>query len=113
MDNRPALPNKFGRHLQTTLDRAQIRVCSQRTELALGQRQFERADRSIRNMGEGTGGYPGFTYERIANELNRYAIALQYKDQLWEGFSPVTDEDRGAFQGDGEDWGDCLGLADL
>ena len=43
MDHRPVLANKFGGHLQTTLDRAQIRISRQRTELALRQRQFEGA----------------------------------------------------------------------
>jgi hypothetical protein len=52
MDNGPVLRGEFGGHLQTTLDRAQIRVCSQRTELALRQRQFKRADGSIRDMGK-------------------------------------------------------------
>ena len=52
MDHCSILANKFCGHLQTTLDRAQIRVCGQRTVLALGQRQFEGADGSIRDMGK-------------------------------------------------------------
>ena len=47
MDHCPVLGNKFGRHLQSTLDRAQIRVGGQGTELALRQRQFEAAHRSV------------------------------------------------------------------
>jgi hypothetical protein len=42
VDHCSVLGNKFGGHLQTTLDRAQVGVCGQRTELALWQRQFER-----------------------------------------------------------------------
>jgi hypothetical protein len=51
MDHDPILGNKFGWHLQSTLDRTQIRVRCQGTELALGQRQFEGADRSIGDRG--------------------------------------------------------------
>jgi hypothetical protein len=56
---------------------------------------------------------PPLSDERMPYQVNRYAIALQDHDQFGEGFAPVADEDRGAFQEDGEDWGDCLGLADL
>jgi len=52
MDHRPVLANKFGGHLQTTLDRAQIRISGQRTVLPLRQRQFEGADGSIRDVGK-------------------------------------------------------------
>ena len=52
MDHRPVLANKFGGHLQTTLDRAQIRISGQRTVLPLRQRQFEGADRSIGDVGK-------------------------------------------------------------
>ena len=47
-----------------------------------------------------------WTYERIANQVNCYSITLQYQDQLWKGFVSMTDEVRGAFEWDGEDWGD-------
>jgi hypothetical protein len=83
MDNSPVLGNKFGGHLQTTLDRAQIRVCGQRTELALWQRQFERADGSIRDMGEGTRGDSGLGYERITDQVNCYFLTMQDRLQLW------------------------------
>jgi hypothetical protein len=106
MDHRTVLGNKFGGHLQTTLDRAQIRISGQRTELALRQRQFEGADRSIRDMGKGTGGYPGLTYERIANQVNCYFLIMQYRLQLWTCFVSMTDEARGSFEWDGEDRGD-------
>ena len=36
MDHRAVLGNKFGGHLQSTLDRAQIRVCCQRTDFPCG-----------------------------------------------------------------------------
>ena len=52
MDHSSVLPNKFCGHLQSTLDRAQIGICSQRTVLPLRQRQFEGADGSIRDMGK-------------------------------------------------------------
>ena len=52
MDHSPVLANKFGGHLQTTLDRAQIRISGQRTVLPLRQRQFKGADRSIGDMGK-------------------------------------------------------------
>jgi hypothetical protein len=43
-------------------------------------------------MGEGTGGYPGFAYECIANQVNRYSITLQYEDQLWERLVAMADD---------------------
>jgi hypothetical protein len=52
MDHSSVLPNKFGGHLQSTLDRAQIRVRSQRAVGTLRQRQFEGADGSIGDMGK-------------------------------------------------------------
>jgi hypothetical protein len=56
---------------------------------------------------------PPLSDERIPNQVNRYAVALQDHDELWEGFSPVTDEIHGAFQRYREDRGmhDCV--ADL
>ncbi len=60
-------------------------------------------------MGEGTGGYPGLGYERIANQVNGYSITLQYQDQLWKRFVSMTDEIGGSFEWDGQDRGDCLG----
>jgi len=57
-------------------------------------------------MGEGRGGYPGVGYERVAYQVYYDSFSLQNHNELWEGFVSVTDEDRGAFQGDGEDWGD-------
>ena len=83
VDHRPVLANEFGGHLQSTLDRAQIRVCGQRTVLPLRQRQFKGADGSIRDMGEGTGGYPGLGYERIADQVNCYFLTMQDRLQLW------------------------------
>ena len=52
VNHRAVLANKFCGHLQTTLDRAQIRISGQRTVLPLRQRQFEGADGSIRDMGK-------------------------------------------------------------
>ena len=51
MDHRAVLADKFGGHLQTTLDRAQIGICGQRRELPLGERQFKGADGGIGDMG--------------------------------------------------------------
>jgi hypothetical protein len=34
-------------------------------------------------MGEGTGGYPGLGYERIADQVNCYFLTMQDRLQLW------------------------------
>ena len=47
MDHSAVLANKFCGHLQTTLDRAQIGICSQCRVLPLGERQFEGADGGV------------------------------------------------------------------
>jgi len=51
VDHRAVLANKFGGHLQSTLDRAQIRVRREGRVLPLGERQFEGADGGIGDMG--------------------------------------------------------------
>ncbi len=60
-------------------------------------------------MGEGTGGYSGFTYERIPDEVNGYSITLQYQNQLWKGFVSMAHEVSRSFERNREDRSYCLG----
>jgi hypothetical protein len=105
-------------HRDLLLDRlrlrrlAQVAISSQRTELALRQRQFEAVYGCVRDMSKGTGGYPRFGYERITDQVNRYAITLQYEDQLWERFIAMAHEISWAFERYRQDRSDRLGVGD-
>jgi hypothetical protein len=42
-------------------------------------------------MSEGTGGYPGLGYERVTDEVDPAAVALQDADEVREGSVAVGD----------------------
>ena len=55
---------------------------------------------------------PALLMNVVADEIDGHAVALQHHDQVRERFPAVGDEVRGAFQRDGQERRDRLGVTD-